>query len=77
MSNVDRTPPCDVDIVKPERDDRSYRYLELPNQLAVVIISDRHTETAAASMFIRVGHMQDPEELPGMAHFHEHSESMT
>lgn len=61
-------------IVKPDRDERAYRYLVLPNGLAVVLVSDSHTETAAASMFIRCGHMQDPAELPGMAHFHEHSE---
>lgn len=63
-----------VEIVKPERDERSYRYLVLPNGLAVVVVSDSYTETAAASMFIRCGHMQDPDELAGMAHFHEHSE---
>lgn len=63
----------DVVIIKPERDDRSYRYFQLPNGLAVVAVSDPMTETASASMFIRVGHMQDPEELAGMAHFHEHS----
>lgn len=63
-----------VEIVKPERDERSYRYLVLPNGLAVVVVSDPLTETAAASMLIRCGHMQDPEELAGMAHFHEHSE---
>ena len=64
-------------IVKPDRDERAYRYLVLPNGLAVVLVSDSHTETAAASMFIRCGHMQDPAELPGMAHFHEHSELHT
>lgn len=64
-------------IVKPDRDEREYRYLVLPNGLAVVLVSDSHTETAAASMFIRCGHMQDPAELPGMAHFHEHSEFHT
>lgn len=62
-----------VEIIKPERDDRSYRYLGLPNGLNAVVVSDPHTEMAASSMFIRVGHMQDPEELAGMAHFHEHS----
>lgn len=64
-----------VEIIKPDRDQRSYRYLVLPNGLAVVLVSDPHTEQAAASMFIRAGHMQDPTELAGMAHFHEHSET--
>lgn len=65
-----------VEIIKPERDDRDYRYIKLPNGLSAVVISDSHTETSAASMWIRVGHMQDPEELAGMAHFHEHSKSV-
>lgn len=64
-----------VEIIKPELDERMYRYIELPNGLGVMLVSDSRTETAAASMFIRVGHMQDPHELAGMAHFHEHSES--
>ncbi|CAM9753658.1 unnamed protein product, partial [Ectocarpus sp. 13 AM-2016] len=57
---------------KPDRDTRQYRYLVLPNGLEVVLVSDPYTEQAAASMFIRAGHMQDPPELAGMAHFHEH-----
>ncbi|CAM9754171.1 unnamed protein product [Choristocarpus tenellus] len=61
-----------VEIVKSVRDDRSYRHLILPNDLEVVLISDSKTETAAGSMFIKAGHMQDPLEFPGMAHFHEH-----
>lgn len=64
-----------VEIIKPELDERMYRYITLPNGLGVMLVSDSRTEAAAASMFIRVGHMQDPNELAGMAHFHEHSES--
>lgn len=63
-----------IEVVKPDRDDRRYRHIVLPNGLEVVLISDPQTETAAGSMFIRAGHMQDPPELAGMAHFHEHSE---
>lgn len=66
--------PDGVTIIKPDRDTRQYRYLVLPNGLEVVLVSDPYTEQAAASMFIRAGHMQDPPELAGMAHFHEHSE---
>ena len=64
-----------VEISKPDLDERLYRYLTLPNGLGVMLVSDLRTESAAASMFIRAGHMQDPDELAGMAHFHEHSES--
>ncbi|CAM9829745.1 unnamed protein product, partial [Ectocarpus sp. 4 AP-2014] len=64
--------PDGITIIKPDRDTRQYRYLVLPNELEVVLVSDPYTEQAAASMFIRAGHMQDPPELAGMAHFHEH-----
>lgn len=64
---------ADVSIIKPDRDVRSYRYLTLPNGLEVVLVNDPFTEQAAASMFIRAGHMQDPAQLAGLAHFHEHS----
>ncbi|CAM9771028.1 unnamed protein product, partial [Hapterophycus canaliculatus] len=64
--------PEAVSIVKPDLDERSYRHLVLPNGLEAVLVSDPHTEQAAASMFIRAGHMQDPSDLAGMAHFHEH-----
>lgn len=64
----------EIVIIKPDRDVRSYRYLTLPNGLEVVVVNDPFTEQAAASMFIRAGHMQDPPELAGLAHFHEHSE---
>lgn len=64
---------ADVSIIKPDLDVRSYRYLTLPNGLEVVLINDPFTEQAAASMFIRAGHMQDPAQLAGLAHFHEHS----
>lgn len=68
------TDMADVSIIKPDRDVRSYRYLTLPNGLEVVLVNDPVTEKAAASMFIRAGHMQDPPQLAGLAHFHEHSE---
>lgn len=54
-------PEDGVEVIKPERDERSYRYLTLPNGLAVMLVSDSDTEKAAASMFIRVGHMQVPD----------------
>ena len=38
----------------------------------VLLASDPTTDMASASMNIHVGHFQDPEELAGLAHFHEH-----
>ena len=34
-----------------------------------LLISDETTDKAAASMDVNVGHMSDPDHLPGLAHF--------
>lgn len=59
-------------IVKSQQDNRDYRGLKLPNGLKVLLISDSATDKAAASMTVDVGHMSDPDNLPGLAHFCEH-----
>lgn len=60
------------DIVKSENDYRSYRYLTLPNQLRVLLISDPSSDKAAASLDVNVGSGSDPADYPGLAHFLEH-----
>jgi len=60
------------DIRKPPCDERAYRYIKLPNQLQVLLVSDPTADKAAASMDVAVGHACDPPELPGLAHFLEH-----
>ncbi|XP_033214183.1 insulin-degrading enzyme isoform X2 [Belonocnema kinseyi] len=62
---------CD-NIVKSTNDKRDYRGLILNNQMKVLIISDPTTDKSAASLDVNVGHMSDPPELPGLAHFCEH-----
>lgn len=59
-------------IVKSQQDNRDYRGLQLSNGLKVLLISDPATDKAAAAMTVDVGHMSDPDELPGLAHFCEH-----
>jgi secreted Zn-dependent insulinase-like peptidase len=59
-------------VVKSENDDRDYRYLQLDNDLPVLLISDPNTDTAAASMDVRVGSGSDPADRQGLAHFLEH-----
>lgn len=59
-------------IVKSQQDNRDYRGLQLTNGLKVLLISDPATDKAAAAMTVDVGHMSDPENLPGLAHFCEH-----
>ncbi|KAJ3185740.1 Insulinase (Peptidase M16) [Gaertneriomyces sp. JEL0708] len=60
------------EISKPDLDDRSYRILTLPNKLDVLLISDPHTDKASAALDVHVGHLSDPEDVAGLAHFLEH-----
>lgn len=53
-------------------DDRSYRLITLKNGLEVLLIHDEHTDKASAAMDVRVGHLSDPLDLQGLAHFCEH-----
>ena len=59
-------------ILKPDLDEREYRWLRLTNKLEVVLISDKNADKAAAAMDVNVGHASDPADLPGLAHFLEH-----
>ena len=59
-------------VITSASDTRKYRYLKLPNELSVLLISDRSTDVAAAAMSVGVGYYCDPESLPGVAHFCEH-----
>lgn len=43
------------DIVKPENDKKSYRRIELINEMQVLLISDPTTETSAAALDVGVG----------------------
>lgn len=63
------------DIVTPitsPYDSRDYRVLTLENGLNVLLVSDPEADKAAASMNVRVGSAQDPDDLQGLAHFLEH-----
>ncbi|EDX11226.1 insulin-degrading enzyme isoform X1 [Drosophila simulans] len=59
-------------IEKSLQDTRDYRGLQLANGLKVLLISDPNTDVSAAALSVQVGHMSDPTNLPGLAHFCEH-----
>lgn len=59
-------------IVKSVQDSREYRGLQLVNGMKVLLVSDPTTDKSAAAITVDVGHMNDPDELPGLAHFLEH-----
>jgi hypothetical protein len=47
-------------IIKSEQDDREYRLINLENGIEALLIHDKETDKAAASMNIGVGHLSDP-----------------
>jgi insulysin len=55
-----------------QQDDRKYKLIQLSNKLTCLLISDSTTDKAAAAMDVRVGHLSDPSNTPGLAHFLEH-----
>ena len=61
-----------VVIEKGPIDSREYHYFTLANQLRVLLISDPHTDKAAASLDVHVGSSDDPHDREGLAHFLEH-----
>ena len=61
-----------VSPFKSDNDQREFRYLELPNQLRVLLISSPGSDKAAAALDVNVGSRQDPIDRQGLAHFLEH-----
>ncbi|RXW22316.1 hypothetical protein EST38_g3526 [Candolleomyces aberdarensis] len=71
----DSKPPFyvfDGTIQKSEQDDRDYRLIRLENGLHAMLIHDATADKAAASLDVAVGHLYDPPDMPGLAHFCEH-----
>ncbi|MDA5565408.1 insulinase family protein [Cobetia sp. MMG027] len=59
-------------VIKSANDQRDYRSLTLDNGLKVLLVSDPAADKAAAAMDVEVGSAQDPDDVPGLAHFLEH-----
>ncbi|OWB55534.1 hypothetical protein B5S28_g1406 [[Candida] boidinii] len=59
-------------IEKPDIDNREYKLIELPNKLQCLLISDPITDKSAAALDVNVGSFNDPNDIPGLAHFLEH-----
>ena len=57
---------------KSPNDTREYRYLTLPNQLRVLLVSDSATDKSAAALSVYRGSFHEPDTRPGLAHFLEH-----
>ena len=52
--------------------ERKTKTLVLPNGLAVYLMSDLEVDRSAAALSVGVGHLYDPDEKPGLAHYLEH-----
>ncbi|KAJ3300130.1 Insulinase (Peptidase M16) [Borealophlyctis nickersoniae] len=59
-------------IRKPDLDDREYRLVTLENKLQALVISDPKTDKSSAALDVHVGHLCDPDDAAGLAHFCEH-----
>lgn len=59
-------------IQKSQQDDREYRLIRLDNGLQAMLVHDAKADKAAASLDVAVGHLHDPIDMPGLAHFCEH-----
>lgn len=53
-------------------DKLKYRIMKLENELEVFMIEDAITTTSLAKMMVSVGHIDNPDDADGMAHFLEH-----
>ncbi|KAK4699534.1 insulysin, partial [Phenoliferia sp. Uapishka_3] len=62
----------DKAIERSLNDRREYRLVTLVNGLQALLISDPKLDKAAVSLSVGVGHLSDPDDLPGLAHFLEH-----
>lgn len=53
-------------------DQRKYKYLNLSNELSVLLISDETTDKASCCCDVHIGSLSDPTTAQGLAHFLEH-----
>lgn len=59
-------------LITSPNDYKQYRHITLPNGLTTLLIQDDQCKKSAASMSVAVGHFNDPEQHPGLAHLLEH-----
>jgi len=62
----------DKDFLKPDLDKREYLSIRLKNGLEALLVSAMDSDSEGASINVKAGHFNDPEDRKGLAHFHEH-----
>ncbi|MEM8560891.1 MAG: insulinase family protein [Pseudomonadota bacterium] len=65
-------PSAPVQPVASPSDEYQYRFLTLPNEMQVLLISDPDAVKAAAALDVNVGSGDNPPDRQGLAHFLEH-----
>lgn len=61
-----------MNIIKPKNDNRNYEFVQLANNMKIILIHDPDTLVGAASMSVNVGFYEDYPKYQGIAHFLEH-----
>ncbi|OTA16684.1 zinc protease [Xenorhabdus vietnamensis] len=64
--------PLPDTIHKSERDPRQYKAIKLQNDMTVLLVSDEKAIKSLAAVSIPVGHMENPDNQLGLAHYLEH-----
>ncbi|KAI5780940.1 Metalloenzyme, LuxS/M16 peptidase-like protein [Geopyxis carbonaria] len=77
MTNDANSSPNGVKLIaskfeQPDLDNRSYRVIQLPNKLEVLLVHDPDTDKASAALDVHAGNFSDKDDLQGQAHAVEH-----
>lgn len=62
----------DYNVYSSINDKLKYRTIALDNKMKIFLIQDDDSNISSANMLVNVGHMHNPESMPGMAHYLEH-----
>lgn len=61
------------EIISPiSESSQNLRYIELPNQMSVLLVSDNESPKSACAVEVKAGSSDEPKEIMGLAHFLEH-----
>ncbi len=61
-----------ISLLNPHRAQQQIRRIRLNNGMEAYLISDPLAPTSSAALSVRKGYWDDPDDIPGMAHFVEH-----
>lgn len=64
--------PLPDTIHKSDRDPRQYKAIKLQNGMTVLLVSDENAIKSLAAVSLPVGHMENPDNQLGLAHYLEH-----